>query len=841
MIDIGDAILFFKGDSTGMDKAMASVEGNVKGSMEASIAGAQKAGLAMTAFGAATTGALGVAVAKATDFQSTMAEVNTLGVEDLGALSDAVKDVSVAYGLDLTDAAKATYQAISAGASEAEVPKLLENAAIAAKAGMTDLTTAIELGTSVTNAYGGSLSDVNDIYDQAFISVKNGVTTFEELSSSVGKISPLFNAAGLSSQEMFASITALTKAGINTAESVTGVKAAITGIIKPTTEASEIADLLGFDFSATGLKAKGLKGFLDELGTAIRDRGPELAEQQKQLGLTIEQFGGTSEELKVLKRQYENLEDVSEDQLTMMAAMFGSVEGLNAVLALTGSSAEAFGATLEEMNTTTGATNAAFEKFKEASPQFAFDQLKATLAALTVEVGEALLPILLDLTRAVVPVIKSTLEWMQAHEGLTKTIVVLVGSLGVLATAFGPILVMLPGVVSMFGLLGGGAGVTAGGGLIALVGTGITALLPILAALGVAFVVLLPLISAVVKSHRDLAEAQEQERLSKERLIAEEQKYEAQLKAKGIALTEAEQLEVGSNERIVAANKQMLIHRDALLRGELENYAKRKLTQEEFYSASLLVLNEFINEKQAVALILDGISVDEAKSLARAGKAETEAALEKIGALGLVVEARADAADEEEKINEKVNEGQQRLRQFTHKNLSEIAFITKRETAIANDAMMGLSPTVRNSPSVLDMVAAGFNELISFMEAAQNRILSIAQIIGDAFAGIQYALDWLFGGGGGGGGMPPVQSRASGGPIKAGQPYIINDPGPELIVPNVDSMVFSAPETRNMLSGIGGLGGGVNVTGNTFVIREEADIDKVSRQLFQLIRAEGRA
>ena len=368
----------------------------------------KKAGVAFTAAGASITAGLGVAVAKSQEFSKAMAEVNTLGVKDLGALSDAVKDVSAGFGQELTVSANAAYQAISAGASEAEVPRLLEEAAKAATAGVTELSTAVELGTSVTNAFGMEISEASVVFDQAFTAVKGGVTTFEELSASLGKLSPIMSAAGLSTGEMFAAVAALTKGGIGTAEAVTGLKAAMSNIIKPGGEAVKIAESLGLQFDVTALKSQGLVGFLNSVKEAT---------------------GG-------------NLET--------MAQLFGSTEALNAVLALTGEQAGSFASLAEQMANAQGASNEAFQAFVDANPGFAFDQLKQTISVLMVEIGDKLAPTIIQLVETIKPVIDTVIQWIQNNPQLASTITIVAAAIGGLMVVLGPLLLVLPGIATAF-------------------------------------------------------------------------------------------------------------------------------------------------------------------------------------------------------------------------------------------------------------------------------------------------------------------------------------------------------------------------------------------------------
>lgn len=402
-VEAGDIIWRIIGDIEGLNTAMADAQKQAEARFGQI---SRTAGVAMTAVGAAITGAMAVSTAKAVEFGGAMAEISTLGVKDLGGLEEAIKDVTAEFGLGLTDAAKAAYQAISAGASEAQAPLLLEQAAKAATAGVSDLTTAIGLGTSVSNAFGQSIDDVGTIFDQSFIAVKNGVTTFNELGASVGQLAPTMAAAGLQTDEMFASITALTKAGIQTSVAATNMKAVMTGIIKPTSDAQKVAEELGIEFNLAGLQSMGLAGFMEHLA---------------------EKTGGNVE---------------------TMGKLFGSAEALGAVLALTGTQAESFNATLNEMRETTGAADTAFAKIVENDPGFAWRQLKAEMEVLAVTVGQALLPALAGILELMTPFIQAVAQAAREHPGLTQAVVLLAAAIGGILTVVGPLLIMLPGLMA---------------------------------------------------------------------------------------------------------------------------------------------------------------------------------------------------------------------------------------------------------------------------------------------------------------------------------------------------------------------------------------------------------
>lgn len=448
-ISAGDAVWTITGDTQPLDGALSAAEGNVGKTVSVFEASWAKVGLAATAAGAAITGALGLAVSKAGEFGKGMAEISSLGVSDLASIEQAVKDVSIAYGMDLADATNAAYQALSSGVPEGGLTDFIEKSARAATAGMTDLSVAIEHGSAMTNVFGG---DVQTYFDQAFVAVKDGVLRFEDLNNTMGRLAPTFSAAGLSSKEMYASVAALTTQGIKAEEAVTGMKAVMSGIIKPTSEAEKAAAALGIQFDINTVKTMGLTGFLDMLAQAT---------------------GGN---------------------IDTMAQLFGSVEALNAVMALTGEGGAAkFSMVLADMSKGGSAVGEAFDLIVAKDPTLAFRQLQAQIKVLAVDIGTALMPALKRILDALAPILESVGKWVQENPALTATLVTIAGAVGSLLLVLGPLLMFIPMIASGFSIAA-----TAIGGIIPVFSGIISAIVAAISAVSAPVIAVGALIGAAI-------------------------------------------------------------------------------------------------------------------------------------------------------------------------------------------------------------------------------------------------------------------------------------------------------------------------------------------------------
>ena len=228
------------------------------------------AGVAVAAFGAS-------AVATFARFERSFAQVRTLvdeSITDVEALADGVRELSVAFGVDLIEATEAAYQAISAGVEPAEVVDFLNVAFQAAAAGATDVGSAVDLLTTVMNSFAGEALSAEEAADILFTTIRIGRTTAEELSGALGRVGPIAAAAGIEFSEVAAALAVLTQAGLSTDEAVTGLRAVITEIVSPSAQASAALEEMGVN--AESLADAGLGETFRRLGAATRGSLPAL-------------------------------------------------------------------------------------------------------------------------------------------------------------------------------------------------------------------------------------------------------------------------------------------------------------------------------------------------------------------------------------------------------------------------------------------------------------------------------------------------------------------------------------------------------------------------------------
>ena len=301
-------------------------------------------------------------IATALSFDHEMGMVWTLLNKTQDQMKSVTKDIQQLAREDATslnETAKGMYWAISAGVNEfAGFSDAQRNAAVksigqitAAVGGDTTTTTRAMMG--VINSFGNQLGDtfekqLKKVQDVLFQTTFLGITSIPELAGSLGFLNSIASQSGVSFDEVGAALAVLTRSGMSTDSAVTALKATISEILKPSEQASELAQRLGIDFSIAGLKAKGYAKFMTDM---------------------LEKTGGKAEYITVL---------------------FNNIRSLTEVMGKIGNNRE-FLSFAENVQTSSGVTEEALKKLK-ATMAFKDKQLDVRFEIRSQKFGAMLIP-----------------------------------------------------------------------------------------------------------------------------------------------------------------------------------------------------------------------------------------------------------------------------------------------------------------------------------------------------------------------------------------------------------------------------------------------------------------
>lgn len=413
-------------------------------SLGGSLNGAKVAALALVA----GVVAIAAAVFKATQgffaLEKAVIEVATLvdtAVVSNQELTDAVISLSNEFGQDVTDVAAGLYQAISAGANAGEeANEVLRVSLVLAKGALTDTATAVDIITTATNAFSSQGLEASRAADILFATVKAGKTNLDELAASFALVAPIAASVGISFEEINAAIATLTLGGTRTAQANTQIRAAIAGLLRPTEELTNIFNAAGFASAQAAFEQEGLAFAFDIVRQAV---GDDIAPLQK---------------------------------------LVGSIEGVNAIVQLTGDNLQTFARITDDVTDSLGNNDAAAAKvaatlqdqFTVATNQIsnAFDQFGKLFAPIFTDLAQVLASTL----TVIVEFVRENQELIQAVVNLAAVITGFIVVLGTLAIAFITLRVAIAFLSGPTGL----SFLTKGFQLLGISGTAVTKILNIL-------------------------------------------------------------------------------------------------------------------------------------------------------------------------------------------------------------------------------------------------------------------------------------------------------------------------------------------------------------------------
>ena len=366
---------------------------------------------------AAGTTAMSLATKKAIDFDNGMRQVATmlpkLSKDGFGSLKQETLDFAKEIGKVPGEVIPALYNALSAGIPKENVFDFLRTASSSAVAGVSDLTTSVDGLSSVVNAYGSEVLNVNEASDIMFATLKLGKTDFTQIANTVSNVIPVASAIGVKFHDIGAAIAVMTAQGTPTAKATTQIRQALVELNKEGSIAYE---------TFKKITGKTFREFIEGGGNL-----------QEALNLMSETASYNKKEV---------------------TSLFSSVEAGSAVLSLSGKNASKFKDALEEVKNSVGATSEAFQKIDDG-PARKFERIKAEVDSLIIELGNSLLPVVEE---KLLPAFKDTLiptaeklvikiaDLITAFRELPAPVQAASVGFVAIATAFGP---ALQGILSL--------------------------------------------------------------------------------------------------------------------------------------------------------------------------------------------------------------------------------------------------------------------------------------------------------------------------------------------------------------------------------------------------------
>lgn len=333
---------------------------------------------------AAAAGAYETAVAKT----STISDESVKSQQELSA---GVLELSNDLHQYADSLAEAAYEALSSGVSTANVLDFVRQASQLAVAGFTESGKAVDVLTTILNAYGLEASQTETIASKLVKTQDLGKITVDQLGECMGRVIPSAAAYGVSLDNIATSYALMTAKGVSARNTTTYL----------TRMLDELADS-GSKVSSI-LQAETGKSF-----TELMADGQSLGD--------------------VLQTLFEGVDGSK----TAFSELWGQATAGRAALSLLGSGAESFNSVMVQMANSSGTVAKNYEKMASTS-EFASQKVEVATKNLQIAIGGQLNPILNELKNAGAGIMDTAAEVVAQNPALVAAIVGVVTALSALA------------------------------------------------------------------------------------------------------------------------------------------------------------------------------------------------------------------------------------------------------------------------------------------------------------------------------------------------------------------------------------------------------------------------
>lgn len=275
--------------------------------------------------------------AESMEFGKAMKAANTMAGKDSAGfekMKDQVAELAKTIPVARDELANGLYQVISNGVPEANWMDFLNTSARSAVGGMADLGEVVGVTSTIIKNYGLEWDAAAGIQDKIQLTAKNGVTSFEQLAQALPRVAGNAATLGVSIDELMASFATLTGVSGNTAEVSTQLAAIFTALVKPSSEAAQMAEEMGIQFDAAAIKAAGgFTQFLTKLDASVKSyaKASGVLEQE-----VYGRLFGSAESLRALVPLQGELASKFHDNVASMVDSAGTMDAAYADMASTG-------------------------------------------------------------------------------------------------------------------------------------------------------------------------------------------------------------------------------------------------------------------------------------------------------------------------------------------------------------------------------------------------------------------------------------------------------------------------------------------------------------------------
>lgn len=368
--------------------------------------------------GAAIAAGLGVAVKTAADFEAQMSRVGAIAeasATELQAMKQAAMELGASTSKSASEVAVGMENLAAMGFKVNEIIAAMPGVISAAEASGEDMALVADTMAVSIRAFGLEASQSTHVADVLAKTANISAANMEGMAYALKYAAAPAHTLGLSLEEVAASVAIMSDAGIRGETAGTTLRMALTRLVKPTDETTEVLNLLGVKINDANGNMLPFANIIGQLN-------------QKMSGLSNSQ-----------KAAY-------------LATIFG-VEAMSGMMTVVEAGPEKLQALTKELENSTGASAAAAAQMKD-NLKGALEQLNGAIETAQISIGNALTPVIQVLGGA----IQSVVDWFNQLDPSVQETVALSAAAGAalltLVGAFGAVMAAVGLAATGFGALG---------------------------------------------------------------------------------------------------------------------------------------------------------------------------------------------------------------------------------------------------------------------------------------------------------------------------------------------------------------------------------------------------
>jgi TP901 family phage tail tape measure protein len=364
---VADLFVRVSADIRGLQTGLTAAKGNIAAFDRATQASAKGTASAFKGSQVAVVGALALgaaaAVKTALEFEESFTRISAISnssAADVVRWKGEVLDLSRETARAPKELADALFFLSSAGLDSAQVMDALEVSAKAAASGLGSTVDVANIVASAMNAYADSALTAAQVTDTLVAAVREGRAEPEEFAGALGRILPIAVQAGVTFQDVTASLAGLSNVGLDVDEAVTAMRGVLQAVVAPGAQAAEAMDSLG-------LSAQQLLDSISEDGLVGA--------------------------LRLLDQRAKATTDTQADYIGVLRKVIPNVRALTGVLGLTGQEAAKLDRIVNNVRHSTGSLGEAMKTTAE-SDAFKLAQAMNDLQVTSLELASVAIPLI---------------------------------------------------------------------------------------------------------------------------------------------------------------------------------------------------------------------------------------------------------------------------------------------------------------------------------------------------------------------------------------------------------------------------------------------------------------